>query len=343
MTQSVSDPADSRHHAADSTANKTRATPTKGNRNTKNTRPRNRRRSKSPKSKALAAARRQSHSPTRHELELTELERVPPQLPLTCVREVEAAAKFLGSCLIRSVGPERAAAVSATLTNLLASRYDTHWFPLEPTKGSGFRCLSNSPTRLDPVVQQALFTTLDKEHRITAVRSLPGQGDFQIWIDPLHVSVRVGEYGANTTIYGHQHQHVGGHTHAHAHTHAHTYPHTPPRRRAHRSPSPPRSGVNYRSLSPSAHTFTPTMFKGSPPQNAVAVTDTTASAPPAMGAIGTPPGSPKVQLKSRIPVHGTPARTTPGSSRDASPVRVETPPPGLGLDARWSQALVVSN
>ena len=80
-----------------------------------------------------------------------------------------------------------------TLIEVFRRRYEEHWFPENPFKGSAYRCIRIN-NQMDPIIAQA--------GKICGISSkflydnLPTE--LTIWIDPYDVSYRIGE---NTNIY----------------------------------------------------------------------------------------------------------------------------------------------
>lgn len=156
--------------------------------------------------------------------------------------EVRAACDFLSSLLTQQLGPPAAARAMTRLEAALVARYTGHWFPADPERGSGFRCISSMPGKPDALIQAALAAELGSNAAVAAaVELLPGAGSFSIWVDPGFVGMKVGDGHALTPLYGS----TGG----------------PAQARRPRSPSPPRS---QRSLSPNATSFSPTAAKAAP-------------------------------------------------------------------------------
>lgn len=156
--------------------------------------------------------------------------------------EVRAACDFLGSLLTQQLDEPTVARTMARLEAALVARYTGHWFPADPERGSGFRCISSVPGKPDAVIKAALAAELASNAAVnTALDLLPGAGSFSIWVDPGFVGMKVGDGHALTPLFGSTKAHALG--------------------RRPRSPSPPRS---QRSLSPNATSFSPTAAKAAP-------------------------------------------------------------------------------
>ncbi|GAA5860365.1 hypothetical protein JCM3774_000393 [Rhodotorula dairenensis] len=108
-------------------------------------------------------------------------------------RELSAASDFLASYLAHSHSQ-----FSQNLVQVLAKRYDGHWFPAEPERGSAYRALVRSHADLDHSIlaaaRQAGVPLPELERALTRA---PGTkrvelGDrWTLWIDPGCVSLRV--------------------------------------------------------------------------------------------------------------------------------------------------------
>jgi len=121
--------------------------------------------------------------------------------------EVGVACQHLATLFAPALGQPAADAMAAQLGARLVDKFANHWFPQAPTRGTGFRCISSTPGRCDPLVGASLCSALkglaqqEAQGKLAACK-LPGRGHYTIWIDPGHVSVRVGDVGHITTIHG---------------------------------------------------------------------------------------------------------------------------------------------
>lgn len=125
-------------------------------------------------------------------------------LPLvnTCMRlEVESAANFLAHLCRCSqdytFSEKKLSKFIHHAVEILKCQYREHWFPEEPFKSSGYRCLRHNRQGLDArLVQAAKLSKLNPE-RIH--KSLPSE--VTVWVDPLEVSYRIGENGTICILY----------------------------------------------------------------------------------------------------------------------------------------------
>ncbi|XP_060117290.1 protein Tob2-like [Heteronotia binoei] len=85
---------------------------------------------------------------------------------------------------------------SEELEQLLERKYEGHWYPETPLRGSAYRCIWIGKTR-DSVVELAAkrsgLTVEDVQDSIPA--------ELIVWIDPFEVSYRFGEEGPVETVY----------------------------------------------------------------------------------------------------------------------------------------------
>jgi len=115
--------------------------------------------------------------------------------------EVTSAANFLVRLLRLNkesavVSDQQLEIYRSALIETLRIRYQEHWFPEKPCKGSGYRCIRING-KIDPVLVQA-----------GDLVGLPGQflhtlfpSELTMWIDPMEVSYRIGENGSICVLY----------------------------------------------------------------------------------------------------------------------------------------------
>ncbi|XP_069508858.1 protein Tob2 [Ambystoma mexicanum] len=110
--------------------------------------------------------------------------------------EIKVALNFIISYLYNKLPRRRADLFGEELERLLKTKYDGHWYPEKPLKGSGYRCVHIGET-VDPVVEQAARRSgLD----IDDVRANVPE-ELSVWIDPFEVSYQIGEKGAVKVLY----------------------------------------------------------------------------------------------------------------------------------------------
>jgi len=121
-------------------------------------------------------------------------------LPPTMKREVYSAVNFVARLLQttnRNVDPGLVDNFSRALVGCLCERFDTHWFPEKPFKGSAYRCVRITQLGMDPVlskVGEAVGMTTEALYNL-----LPHE--LTVWIDPAEVSYRIGEEGSICVLY----------------------------------------------------------------------------------------------------------------------------------------------
>lgn len=106
----------------------------------------------------------------------------------TMLLEIQIAVSFLTSYLYNKLPRRRVDLFSVELTKQLREKFEGHWYPERPMKGSGFRCLSIGD-ELDPVIMNA---SQDSGLSLEEIRSsLPDK--LTMWVDPDEVSYRIGK------------------------------------------------------------------------------------------------------------------------------------------------------
>lgn len=110
--------------------------------------------------------------------------------------EVKVALNFVVSYLYNKLPRRRADLFGEELERLLVSRYEGHWYPEAPLRGSAYRCLHlGAPP--DPLVELAARRSgLDTEEVNANVPA-----ELSVWIDPYEVSYQIGEKGAVKVLY----------------------------------------------------------------------------------------------------------------------------------------------
>ncbi|KAL6103313.1 tob2 [Pungitius sinensis] len=110
--------------------------------------------------------------------------------------EVKVALNFIVSYLYNKLPRRRADLFGEELEKILMSRFQGHWYPEAPLRGSAFRCIHLGAPR-DPVVELAARRSgLDTEEVRANVPA-----ELSVWIDPYEVSYQIGEKGAVKVLY----------------------------------------------------------------------------------------------------------------------------------------------
>lgn len=110
--------------------------------------------------------------------------------------EVKVALNFIVSYLYNKLPRRRADLFGEELERILVSRFEGHWYPEAPLRGSAFRCIHLGAPR-DPIVELAAKRSgLDTEEVHANVPA-----ELSVWIDPYEVSYQIGEKGAVKVLY----------------------------------------------------------------------------------------------------------------------------------------------
>ncbi|XP_010187975.1 PREDICTED: protein Tob2 [Mesitornis unicolor] len=108
--------------------------------------------------------------------------------------EIKVALNFIISYLYNKLPRRRADLFGEELERLLKKKYEGHWYPEKPLKGSGYRCV-HIGERVDPVVELAGKRGGGKDVRANV------PGELSVWIDPFEVSYQIGEKGSVKVLY----------------------------------------------------------------------------------------------------------------------------------------------
>lgn len=116
--------------------------------------------------------------------------------------EVKSAVDFLSNILKSStiVSDQQLDVFNHFLQELLRTKYENHWFPEKPCKGSGFRCIRINH-KLDPLIRQAGQFCGIRDSALSTV--LPKE--LTMWVDPRDVSYRIGENGSIGILFSSEH------------------------------------------------------------------------------------------------------------------------------------------
>lgn len=111
--------------------------------------------------------------------------------------EVSVAVNFVISYMYNKLPRRMVTLFSIDLENGIKKKFEGHWYPDRPFKGSGFRCVPVNGEKVDPVVEDAAVASGLVLDEIKVC--LPS--DLTLWIDPLEVSYRIGEKGPVKVLY----------------------------------------------------------------------------------------------------------------------------------------------
>lgn len=110
--------------------------------------------------------------------------------------EIKVALNFIISYLYNKLPRRRADLFGEELERLLKKKYEGHWYPEKPLRGSGFRCVHIGEV-VDPVVELAAKRSGLAVEDVRA--NVPEE--LSVWIDPFEVSYQIGEKGAVKVLY----------------------------------------------------------------------------------------------------------------------------------------------
>ncbi|KFV99567.1 Protein Tob2, partial [Eurypyga helias] len=110
--------------------------------------------------------------------------------------EIKVALNFIISYLYNKLPRRRADLFGEELERLLKKKYEGHWYPEKPLKGSGYRCVHIGET-VDPVVELAAKRSGLAVEDVRA--NVPEE--LSVWIDPFEVSYQIGEKGSVKVLY----------------------------------------------------------------------------------------------------------------------------------------------
>jgi len=88
------------------------------------------------------------------------------------------------------ISESKLASFVTILTELLFKRYENNWYPENPDKGSGYRCIRINPYCIDP----SIIFSMNKANIKMPMDVITSE--LTIWVDPGVVSVRIGEDGS---------------------------------------------------------------------------------------------------------------------------------------------------
>jgi len=152
-------------------------------------------------------------------------------------KEINAATGFLCNLLRRATRGQFVDIdnFDKCLQRILVERYENHWFPERPFRGSGYRCI-----RINHNVEPLLKRAAD-ESGLAAnfLNNLPNE--LTIWVDPNEVSYRIGEDGSIGVLYKGEDELNGNHQSSSISLEANKNQTSSPRSSLPSSPAPSRS------------------------------------------------------------------------------------------------------
>ncbi|XP_071797749.1 protein Tob1-like [Asterias amurensis] len=111
--------------------------------------------------------------------------------------EVQCAITFILEQLCSKLPRHKQDLFADELDKSLVNKFNGHWYPESPCKGSGYRCLRIGTREMDAAVAMAIQRSGLEAGELSEAL----QHELSIWVDPGEVSYRMGEKGTVTVIY----------------------------------------------------------------------------------------------------------------------------------------------
>lgn len=111
--------------------------------------------------------------------------------------EIQVALNFVIAYLFNKLPRLRVNMFGQAIEKGLKKKFQDHWYPEKPTKGSGFRCVRMNGEKLDPIISMAANESGLNLDEIKG--HLPDE--LTLWIDPSEVSYRITEKGPVKILY----------------------------------------------------------------------------------------------------------------------------------------------
>jgi len=113
-------------------------------------------------------------------------------------KEIDSAVQFIcGLLRARSLSLDLVETFRTVLCEVMYGRYEGHWFPDKPCKGSAYRCMRIHDRNMDPLILKAGAQSGISVTQL--LQLLPNQ--LTIWVDPREVAYRIGEDGSIGVLY----------------------------------------------------------------------------------------------------------------------------------------------
>ncbi|XP_063870495.1 LOW QUALITY PROTEIN: protein Tob1-like [Scylla paramamosain] len=110
--------------------------------------------------------------------------------------EIQVALNFVISYMYNKLPRRRVNIFGEELEKALKEKFEGHWYPDKPMKGSAYRCIKAGDP-IDPVLEKA---AREAGMEIREIKdNLPE--DLAVWVDPGEVSYRIGEKGQIKVLY----------------------------------------------------------------------------------------------------------------------------------------------
>lgn len=126
----------------------------------------------------------------------------PPQSPskgvVSVTAEVRASVDYIAQMVQDVVSSSEIYRLKIALTTTLTKHHEDHWHEDSPTKGSGYRCLVFTTSKMDPVIASAVRLA---GVSVNAVSKSLLASELRVWIDPGDVSCKRGTGGRLQQLY----------------------------------------------------------------------------------------------------------------------------------------------
>ncbi|KAF4523442.1 hypothetical protein B566_EDAN010375 [Ephemera danica] len=120
--------------------------------------------------------------------------------------EIQVALNFVISYLYNKLPRRRVNLFGEELERALRDKFNGHWYPDKPVRGSAYRCIKTGTGPVDPVLERAA-----RESGIPVQDILENMPqELAVWVDPAEVSYRIGEKGAVRILYSEANGNLGG-------------------------------------------------------------------------------------------------------------------------------------
>ncbi|XP_022095551.1 protein Tob1-like [Acanthaster planci] len=123
--------------------------------------------------------------------------------------EIQCAISFILEQLCSKIPRHQQDLFADELNKSLVDKFNGHWYPESPCKGSGYRCLRIGTREMDAAVATAIQSSGLESGDLT--EALPHE--LSIWVDPGEVSYRMGEKGTVSVIYQEKRPKAAGPSH----------------------------------------------------------------------------------------------------------------------------------
>lgn len=111
--------------------------------------------------------------------------------------EVDSAIKFLLGFFKATVSEAGLEKFKQCLSKNMMEKYEHHWHPEKPQRGSAFRSITVDHDSIDPLISTSMQQSGLKESCLHG--KFPKE--LSVWVDPMDVSYRFGDHGSVGILY----------------------------------------------------------------------------------------------------------------------------------------------